>query len=154
MTITRFNSDNYRNEFPSVLNHFFSGDLMAPMAIGGNNSNYSATNTTLPKVNIRETDDDFRVELAAPGMKKEDFKIEFDNGDLSISSEVEYKDDENVKYTRREFSFQSFKRTFNVAVELLDSEKISAKYENGILYVTLPKREEIKPKPAKQIEIV
>lgn len=87
-------------------------------------------------------------------MKKEDFKIEFDNGDLSISSEVEYKDDENVKYTRREFSFQSFKRTFNVAVELLDSEKISAKYENGILYVTLPKRDEIKPKPAKQIEIV
>lgn len=143
MTITRLN-----NDFQSLMNNFLSGDLM-----DWNNSNYSATNTTLPKVNIKETGDEFILDLAAPGMKKDDFNIEFDNGKLSISSDLEHKDEENVKYSRKEFSFQSFKRTFNVAIESVDSEKINAKYEDGILHITLPKREEVKPKPAKQITI-
>lgn len=143
MTITRLN-----NDFQSLMNNLFSSDLM-----DWNNSNYSATNTTLPKVNIKETNDNFMLELAAPGMKKDDFKIAFDNGRLTISSDVAKQNEDEVKYTRREFSFQSFKRTFNIAVELVDSEKINAKYEDGILHISLPKREEVKPKPAKQITI-
>lgn len=155
MTITRYSNDlpSLIGRQASMLNHFFSGDLMAPMDIGGNNSNYSSTNTSLPKVNIMETEDDFILEVAAPGMKKEDFNIEFDNGKLAISSEVERKDDENLKYKRREFSYQSFKRTFNVAIEMVDADKINAKYQDGILVITLPKREEIKPKPARNIKI-
>ncbi len=143
MLATRFS-----NSFPSLFDRFFDDDMM-----DWSNSNYSTTNTTLPRVNIKETKDDYVIEVAAPGMKKDDFKINYDNGKLSISSEVESKSNPDVRYTRHEFSYQSFKRTFDVPRELVDAEKISAKYEDGILCMTLPKREEIKPKPAKQISI-
>ncbi|MBN1387390.1 MAG: Hsp20/alpha crystallin family protein [Bacteroidales bacterium] len=131
----------------SLLDHFWDKDMM-----DRSNSNFSATNTSLPAVNIKETNDDFMIEVAAPGMKKEDFSINYDNGRLTISSD---KDEEKVdeKYNRREFSYQSFCRSFEVADNVIDNQKINAKYKDGILYITLPKREEIKPKPAKQIEI-
>lgn len=131
----------------SLLDHFWDNDMM-----DRSSSNYSSTNTSLPAVNIKENDDDFMIEVAAPGMKKEDFSINYDNGRLTISSEKEY-DKVDEKYNRREFSYQSFCRSFEVADNIIDNQKIKAKYENGILYITLPKREEIKPKPAKQIEI-
>ncbi len=131
----------------SVLDRFWDDELMNRA-----NSNYSSTNTSLPAVNIKESDDDFMIEVAAPGMKKEDFSINYDNGRLTISSE---KEEENVdeNYNRREFSYQSFCRSFKVADNVIDNQKIKAKYEGGILCITLPKREEIKPKPAKQITI-
>lgn len=131
----------------SLLDHFWDNDMMNRAS-----SNYSSTNTSLPAVNIKENDDDFMIEVAAPGMKKEDFSINYDNGRLTISSERE-NDKVDEKYNRREFSYQSFCRSFEVADNIIDNQKIKAKYENGILYITLPKREEIKPKPAKQIEI-
>ncbi len=131
----------------SLLDHFWDNDMMDRAS-----SNYSSTNTSLPAVNIKENDDDFMIEVAAPGMKKEDFSINYDNGRLTISSEKEY-DKVDEKYNRREFSYQSFCRSFEVADNIIDNQKIKAKYENGILYITLPKKEEIKPKPAKQIEI-
>jgi len=131
----------------SLLDRFWDNDMMDRAS-----SNYSDTNTSLPAVNIKETDDDFMIEVAAPGMKKDDFSINYDNGRLTISSE---KKEETVdeKYNRREFSYQSFCRSFEVADNVIDNQKISAKYKDGILYITLPKREEIKPKPAKQISI-
>lgn len=131
----------------SLLNHFWDNDMMNRAS-----SNYSSTNTSLPAVNIKETDDDFTIEVAAPGMKKEDFSIKYDNGRLTISSE---KEDEKLdeEYNRREFSYQSFCRSFEVVDNVVDNQKIKAKYQDGILYITLPKREEIKPRPAKQIEI-
>ena len=141
MTIARFPF------FPtSMLDRFWDKELMDRAS-----SNYSTTNTSLPAVNIKETDDDFMIEVAAPGMKKDDFSINYDNGRLTISSEKEEVSDE--RYNRREFSYQSFCRNFEVVDNVIDNQKISAKYKDGILYITLPKREEIKPKPAKHISI-
>ncbi len=143
MTLSRLSTG-----FPSLIDQFFNDDMM-----DWANSNYSTTNTTLPRVNIKETNDEFVIEVAAPGMKKDDFKLNYDNGKLSISSEVNEGTQDGVKYTRREFSYQSFQRTFNVSQELVDGEKINAKYVDGILQIALPKREEIKQKPAKEIAI-
>lgn len=108
----------------------------------------------MPAVNVSETNDDFIIKVAAPGMKKEDFKISFQNNLLTISSEkkVEEKQDD-AEYSRREFNYQSFQRTFKVRNMDVDAEKISAKYTDGILNIKLPKREEVKPKSPKDIKI-
>ncbi len=133
----------------NLVNDFFSNELS-----DWTSRHYSDTNTTLPAVNIKETNDSFVVEMAAPGMAKEDFKIELNHDLLTISSEK--KDEKETKegetYTRREYSYQSFSRSFTLP-NTADSEKISAKYENGVLTLDIPKKEEAKPKPAKQISI-
>jgi len=118
------------------------------------NSNFSSTNTSLPAVNVKETNDEFLIELAAPGMEKKDFKINFKNNVITISSEKEDKREEKKEnYTRREFSYQSFQRSFTVPENAIVSEKIEAIYNNGILEVKLPKREEVKPQPEREIKI-
>lgn len=117
-------------------------------------SNFSSTNTSLPAVNVKETDDDFVIELAAPGMDKNDFKINFKNNVLTISSEKKNESEEKSQnYTRKEFSYQSFQRSFTVSDNAVLGDKISAKYNNGILHITLPKREELKPQPEREIKI-
>lgn len=143
-------SNNWYPSVPSLLDRFFEGDLM-----DWNSSNFAGSNSTLPAVNIRENENEFLLEVAAPGMNKNDFTINYDNGQLIISSEnkQEVENKNGDKITRREFSYQSFRRSFNVAENMVDSEKIEAKYKDGILYLRLPKREEVKPKPAKQIKI-
>ncbi|MEZ4824817.1 MAG: Hsp20/alpha crystallin family protein [Bacteroidia bacterium] len=111
--------------------------------------------TTLPAVNIKETDESFLLELAAPGMTKDDFKINLENHVLTISSTRETKNEETAEdgtYTRKEFSYSAFSRAFRLP-ETINSEKIGAKYTDGVLYLTLPKREEAKVKAPKQIEI-
>jgi len=115
-------------------------------------SNFN-TGITLPAVNIRENADDYTLELAIPGMKKSDFNIDVDNKILSISSEIETKEEsEEENYTRREFGYSSFKRTFAMP-DTVNSEKVSANYEDGILRINLPKRDEAKEKPSRRIEI-
>ncbi|PVW13055.1 Hsp20/alpha crystallin family protein [Marixanthomonas spongiae] len=115
-------------------------------------SNFN-TGMSLPKVNISETDDAYEVELAAPGMKKDDFNIEIDNQVLTISSEMENEEEtKENNYTRREFGYSSFKRSFTLP-ESVDDGKIKAKYNEGILNIELPKREEAKKKPARSIKI-
>ena len=137
------------NYFPSIFDRFFNNDLM-----DWNLTNFSSTNTSLPAVNVKETDDEFNIEVAAPGMTKKDFNISFHNNVLTISSEKKNeKKDDNGKYSRREFSYQSFQRSFTVANNAVDSEKILAKYADGILTISLPKKEEVKPKPPKEIKI-
>ena len=93
--------------------------------------------------------------MAAPGMKKSDFKLNYENGRLTISSERkdEKKEKNGGKITRREFSYQSFQRSFSVPEDVVNADQISARYHEGILHVTLPKHEEAKPKPAKEIKI-
>lgn len=120
-----------------------------------NRRNYSSTNSTLPAVNVKENSNEFQIEVAAPGMKKENFRVDYENGRLTISSELknEKEEKEGETVTRREFSYQSFQRSFTVAEEVVNADQISAKYNEGILHITLPKREEVKPKPAKQIKI-
>ena len=134
---------------PSIFNRFFDGDWM-----DWRNSNFAEMNSTLPAVNIQENENGFQIELAAPGMKKDDFKVNFDNGSLIISSEIkDEKNTEDKRFTRREFNYCSFQRTFSIPKNLVNHEKISAAYENGLLKITLPKAEAVKQKPVKQIKI-
>ncbi len=146
MTLVRKTS----SYLPSFWDNFLTRDLM-----DWTNTNFSSTDTTLPAVNVKEDDDAFLIEVAAPGMKKDDFKVHFENNLLTITSEKEEEkqEEEKGRYTRREFSYQSFQRSFTVPESVVDGEKISAKYCEGILCVTLPKKEEVKPKPARQIAI-
>jgi HSP20 family protein len=118
------------------------------------NNNYSSTSTTMPSVNIRETSDNFEVEVAAPGMDKKDFKITLDGNLLTISSYKQQSSEETEdRYTRREFSYQSFQRSFQLPKDVVDQENINARYENGLLCLTIPKKEEAKQKTPKLIEI-
>ena len=137
------------NQYPSVFDRFFDNDLF-----DWSNRNYSSTNTTLPSVNIKESNDDFEVEVAAPGFTKNDFRIELEHDLLTISSEKEVENEtkEGQIFSLREFSYQSFSRSFTLP-HTADSEKIAAKYENGILRIKIPKKEEARPKPARQIAI-
>ncbi|MDT8392225.1 MAG: Hsp20/alpha crystallin family protein [Bacteroidales bacterium] len=139
----------FSNQFPSVFDRIFENDLF-----DWSNRHFSTTNTTLPSVNIREDDEGFEVEMAAPGLTKNDFNIELNNDQLTISSEKkeEKESKEDKQFTRREFSYQSFCRTFALP-NTADAEKINAKYDNGILKIGIPKKEEAKPKPPKQITI-
>jgi len=135
--------------YPAFFNNFFNRELM-----DWNNAGFSAENTTLPAVNILENDDQIQIEVAAPGMKKEDFKVDLENNRLTVSVEKEEeKNESGEKYARKEFCYSSFRRQFNVPVETINGDQIQATYKDGILLLTLPKREELKPKPARAIEI-
>jgi HSP20 family protein len=106
-----------------------------------------------PPVNISENNLAYHLELAAPGMEKTDFKVTLDGNILTISTEKKAETkDENVKNIRREFSYKAFKRSFTVD-EKIDAANIAAKYENGILKLELPKKEETKA-VAKEISIL
>ncbi len=106
----------------------------------------------VPAVNIKEENDKFVLEMAAPGMKKDDFKIDLDNYQLTISSEKkEEKKEKEDNYTRREFMYSSFSRSFTLP-KSIDIEKIKADYKNGILSIVLPKKEE-ETKLTRQIKI-
>lgn len=130
--------------FPSLINDFLKPDWF------GGTENWNAG---LPAVNIKDKTEGFELELAAPGLSKDDFKVEVDNDVLTISSELSTENTkEKDSYTRREFSFRSFKRAFSLP-ETVDGTKIDASYENGILKLTLPKKEEALPKPKRLISI-
>ena len=133
---------------PTFFDDFFVKDLM-----GWSNTNSgNGYGSSLPAVNIREDENGFEVEVAAPGLSKEDFNVQVEHDILTISSEKEVKE-ENSNYTRREFGYASFKRTFTLPENAVDVDKVQASYKNGVLYILLPKREEVKPKPAKTIKI-
>ncbi|WP_298370906.1 Hsp20/alpha crystallin family protein [uncultured Lutibacter sp.] len=115
-------------------------------------SNFN-TGITLPKVNIKETADAYLVDMAVPGLKKSDFQINLDNDVLSISTETKDESEQKAEnYTRREFGYSSFKRTFSLP-ETVDEDKIKASYNEGILSIYLPKKEEAKQKPVRTIKI-
>ncbi len=144
MNLVKRNNSN-SNLFPSLMEEFFRPDWM------GGIQNQNAL--SVPPVNIRETDNHFEVELSAPGKAKEDFNIELDNEMLTISSEQKTENTtQEGKFTRREFSHSSFRRSFMLP-ETVKEDEISASYENGILKISLPKKEEALPKPKRLIEI-
>jgi len=149
MTLVKF-KDSPLTSFPAFIDNLFSRDLM-----DWTSSNFSTTNTTLPAVNIREDKNTFEIEVAAPGMTKGDFMVSLENDLLTISSEKtdEKRNEKEGQYSRREFSYQSFQRSFNLPEGLVDSEKISAKYCDGILCITVPKKEEVKKKASREIKI-
>jgi HSP20 family protein len=145
MTLLRFS-----NVYPRLIDRFLDDEMS-----DWSNRNYSNTNTTLPSVNIKEDVNGFDVELAAPGFDKGDFIIDLDKDTLTISTDkqVENETKEGQRFTRREFSYQSFSRSFTLPT-IVDGDKIAARYENGILRVSIPKKEEAKPKPARMIEVM
>lgn len=143
-------NNNSNTNFPSVSNwleDIFNRDLPSVLT-----SNFN-TGLSLPKVNIKDTADTFLIEMAVPGFKKSDFNIDLDNEVLSISTETKEENEQKEdSYTRREFGYASFKRTFNLP-ETVDDEKINANYKEGILSILLPKKEEAKQKPVRSIKI-
>jgi len=136
-----------RGNVPGFIDEFFGKDWMDSVL-----SDRPGIST--PAVNVMENNDEFLIEVAAPGLDKKDFKVDVDNNVLSISSEKEFKDEEKEDghYMRREFSYASFSRSFSLP-EAVDAEKIKAKHKDGILMIHIPKREEAKRKPPKQIDI-
>ncbi len=140
---------NETNWLPSVFDDMFRTDWL------GGTTNVNSIGTSIPAVNIMETEDSFNVEVAAPGMTKEDFNIELDNDVLTISSEDKKEKettDKNGRFTRKEFSYSTFKRAFSLP-DSVDSAKISASYNNGVLEIALPKKEEAKVQAKRLIDI-
>lgn len=137
------NSSSY---LPSFVDDFFGKDLLS------NFFNYKSGFTT-PAVNIVESKNDFKIEVAVPGVNKKDLKIDIHNNLLTISSEKEEKKEEKgEKFMRREFSYCSFKRSFSLP-DTIDADQIKASYDDGVLAIQIPKKEEAKEKPSHQIEI-
>ena len=109
--------------------------------------------TTIPAMNIKETDDDYEIELAAPGFNKKDFKITIENGCLNISAEKSTSEEEKkANYTRREFSHNSFERSLQLP-DFIKDDNVNAKYNDGILRFKLVKKEEAKKKKPKVIQV-
>lgn len=135
----------YRS-FPRMWDDIFTKDFMPELFENGSFKN-------IPAVNIVEGNDEFTIEVAAPGLDKKDFKIALENNQLTISSEKEDKvENQNDKFVRREFRYHSFCRSFTLP-ETVESDKIRAKHNDGILYVNIPKKEVAKIKPTRQIQI-
>lgn len=108
----------------------------------------------IPAVNIEETDENYEITVEAPGMSKNDFKVELDDNRLVISGEKKQeKEDTNINFLRREFSRESFVRSFVLGEKQVVGEKINAKYTDGILHITVPKSEEFRKKAARTIPI-
>ncbi len=143
--VKNFAPVNRVNTLPTVFDAFFNDfDRVPKPAFAGGTS---------PAVNVVENEENFRIELAAPGLTREAFKINVHEDVLTISSENKGENEEQKEnYTRREFNYTTFKRSFNLP-ETVDSDRITATYNAGILNVNLPKKEEAKPKEPKFIEV-
>ena len=126
-------------QFPSVFDEFFR-----PWNEWFDTSGAGVRTWNVPAVNITDEKGEYKVSLAVPGMKKDDFNIDIEGNLLTISCEKEVsKEEKEKKFTRKEYSFSSFSRTFTLPEEV-NKEKIEAHYENGVLSLSLPKREEAK----------
>lgn len=135
-----------RTAWPNLVEEFFNGDLF-PRFFD------NETRQSLPAVNIIEGKDDYRIDVAAPGLNKEDFKINLENNVLTVSSEKEEKQEEkDEKVMRKEFSYYSFSRSFTLP-QTVNADKIKAMHKDGILQVIIPKKEEAKEKPSREIRI-
>ena len=135
-----------RTSLPSFVEEYFNGDFL-PRFFDVENYN------SVPAVNIAESKDEYRIDVAAPGLNKEDFRIQIDKNVLTVSSEKEEKHEEkDEKIMRKEFSYYSFRRCFTLP-ETVNSDRIKASHKDGILEIVIPKREESKEKPAREIKI-
>lgn len=140
MTYVKFNQPSFKS-----LNSFLDNILNELPATQSNGFNF-------PPVNISESKDNYELEFNAPGRNKEDFKITVDKNILTVSFEKkEETKDENKKQIKKEFSLQPFKRSFTLDEKFV-SDSIAAKYENGLLILSIPKKEEVKVE-AKQIAV-
>lgn len=144
--------------FPSLVSKSVGNifdDFLSRDIFDWTDRNFATLGSNLPSVNLKETDTKLEIELAAPGMKKEDFKVEVDNNMLLISSEKEETKEESRKkdnYVKKEFNYQSFCRSFYLP-DTIDESKIEANYKDGILHVIVAKKEGGKRKTTKTIAI-
>ncbi len=147
MSLIRSNQSSLPS-FVNLFEDFFNSELG-----DWRKGNFAGNDSSLPKVNVKENDDEYNIEVAAPGMSKDDFDVNVNNNVLIISSEKKNEENEEKdNYRRREFSYSSFQRSFTLP-DTVDGDNIKAKYENGVLNLVVPKREEAKPKPPKRVEI-
>lgn len=131
---------NHSNQMPRFFDSFLLKDLLERPEV-----NKLRNGNQFPAVNIKETEKQFEMEVVAPGLKKENFEVAIEKNILTISSVVEdlkEAEKENSRYTVKEFSFSSFKRSFSLPENKIEGEKIEAKYENGVLLLVLPKKAE------------
>ncbi len=144
MSLVRFNAT--QPALSSLFENFFGH---------GTDEFFHPARTGTSAVNVKEDNEAFRVEVAAPGLKKEDFEVTLDNGLLTISAESrrehEEKNDE-ARYTRREFSYHSFSRSFTLP-NTVEADRIDARYQDGVLHLEIPKKEEVKRKAPRQVAI-
>jgi HSP20 family protein len=125
--------NNFMDDFFAAAPSIFRDDFITP-----NLSSFTP-------VNIKETENDYMLEVVAPGFQKEDFRINLDNNTLTVSAEKkEETENKNEKFIRKEYKQQSFNRSFTID-EIVDAENISAKYVNGVLTLNLAKKQEVKP---------
>lgn len=143
MTLVKFNNNTnnsllpgFNDVFDSIFNDTFFSDRMI---------------ARVPAVNISESDDHYHIELAAPGLKKQDFKVSVNDNVLNISVEKQMEQTEDRKFNKREFSYSSFVRAFSLP-EMTDQDRIEATYEDGILKIDVAKKEEAKT-ISRQIEL-
>lgn len=146
-----------RNNFPTLWNENkrtpvrFSSWIDDVFDETFNNWPTASNNTFVPELNVYETDKEFELTIALPGMQKEDFNISYENGLLTISGERKMEHEGNGRrYHRIESRFGQFSRSLPLPADVINDEKITAKYDNGVLYVTVPK---LKEKARKKIEI-
>lgn len=136
---------NFNSAINNIFDDFFNSNI----------SNFVGSDfvSNIPSVNVSETGDDFKIELAAPGLVKDDFDINVEKDQLTISVKKEISNNvKDEKFTRKEYSYNSFSRSFHLP-KGVKSDAIAAHYENGILGIILPKKEEAKELPARKIEI-
>jgi HSP20 family protein len=137
----------FGSQYLTAFDDFFKRDLFEP--------SFGNSGVSIPAVNIIDTPDDFRVEMVAPGMRKEAFKVELDNHILTISYDHEDNREgerKEWKYMVHEYNYHSFTRSFYLP-DIVEADKIEARYHDGVLTLIIPKKEEAKPKPSKQISI-
>ena len=135
-----------RNTWPSLVDEFFNSDLF-PGFFG------AETRYSMPAVNITESKDEYKIDVAAPGLNKEDFKINLENNLLTISSEkTEDQESKDDKVMRKEFSYYSFSRSFTLP-QTVNTDRIKATHKDGILQISIPKRDEAKEKPSREIKV-
>jgi HSP20 family protein len=143
MTTVRLNQKPFEKTFNSLFEDLFQN---LPGTLSGDEWNNQGTNGSVP-VNIKETTEGFILDVIAPGMEKSDFKVNVDKNILTVSAERKSEiKNETDKMVRKEFSFRSFSRSFKLN-DAIDSANINAKYEQGVLNITLPKKEEVKLSP-------
>ena len=143
MNLIKRNQDSW---IPSIFEDLFNDSRLANVANFG---------STVPAVNIKETKDDFQVDVAVPGKSKEDFQIELNNDVLTIASEEKTENEhtsEDGRFTRREFSYNFFKRSFHLP-DTVEQDKIKASYKDGVLRINVPKKEEVKAKTKRMIAV-
>jgi HSP20 family protein len=139
MTYVRFNNKPINQSFNNFVHDLFP---VLPSIIKDDLNGFSGRSSV--PVNISEQENSYQLDLVAPGLNKDDFKISLENGLLTVSAEKKSGEEKKTeKMIRREFTFQSFKRSFTLD-ENVDAEKIDARYENGVLTLNLPKKEEVK----------